>query len=133
MTRWFVPLAIPVLGLALLLSRPRLDVHWEHHPAHFWLVLITALLSVVLGYLSGEAARRLGDARLFLVSLAFVTSAGFLALHALATPGVLLDHKNTGFVIATPVGLMIAGVFAAASALDLSPEASAAVMRRNAL
>ena len=130
MTRWFVPLAIPVLGLAILLSRPKLDVHWEHHPAHFWLVLITALLSVFLGYLSGEAARRLGDARLFLVSLAFVTSAGFLALHALATPGVLLEHKNTGFVIATPVGLVIAGVFAAASALDLSPEASAAVMRR---
>jgi class 3 adenylate cyclase len=129
-TRWFVPLAVPVLGLALLLSRPRLDVHWEHHPTHFWLVLITALVSVVLGYLSGEAARRLGDARLFLVSLAFVASAGFLALHALATPGVLLDHKNTGFVIATPVGLVIAGVFAAASALDLSPEASAAVMRR---
>jgi adenylate cyclase len=129
-TRWFVPLAAPALGLALLLSRPSLDVHWEHHPAHFWLVLITALLSVVLGYLSGEAARRLGDARLFLVSLAFVTSAGFLALHALATPGVLLSHKNTGFVIATPVGLVIAGVFAALSALDLSPEASAAVMRR---
>jgi adenylate cyclase len=129
-TRWFVPLAVPVLGLAILLSRPKLDVHWEHHPAHFWLVLITALLSVVLGYLSGEAARRLGDARLFLVSLAFVTSAGFLALHALATPGVLLNHKNTGFVIATPVGLVIAGVFAALSALDLSPAASAAVMRR---
>ena len=130
MTRWFVPLAVPVLGLAILLSRPTLDVHWEHHPAHFWLVLITALLSVVLGYLSGEAARRLEDARLFLVSLAFVTSAGFLALHALATPGVLLNHKNTGFVIATPVGLVIAGVFAALSALDLSPAASAAVMRR---
>jgi adenylate cyclase len=129
-TRWFVPLAAPALGLALLLSRPTLDVHWEHHPAHFWLVLITALLSVVLGYLSGEAARGLGDARLFLVSLAFVTSAGFLGLHALATPGVLLNHKNTGFVIATPVGLVIAGVFAALSALDLSPEASAAVMRR---
>jgi adenylate cyclase len=129
-TRWFVPLAAPALGLALLLSRPKLDVHWEHHPAHFWLVLITALLSVVLGYLSGEAARGLGDARLFLVSLAFVTSAGFLGLHALATPGVLLNHKNTGFVIATPVGLLIAGVFAALSALDLSPEASAAVMRR---
>jgi len=129
-TRWFVPLALPVAGLLLLLSRPRLDAHWEHHPAHFWLVLITALLSVVLANLSGEAARKLGDARLFLVSLAFVTSAGFLALHALATPGVLLENKNTGFVIATPVGLVIAGVFAAASALDLSPGASAAVMRR---
>jgi adenylate cyclase len=129
-TRWLFALALPVSGLLLLLGWPSLDVHWEDHPAHFWLVLITALLSVVLGYLSGEAARRLNDARLFLVSLAFVTSAGFLALHALATPGVLLENKNTGFVIATPVGLVIAGVFAAASGLDLSAEASSAVMRR---
>ena len=130
MARWLIPLAIPLGGLALLLREPELDVHWEHHPAHFWLVLITALISVVLGYLSGEAARRLGDARLFLVSLAFVTSAGFLALHALATPGVLLEKKNAGFIVATPVGLAIASIFAAASALDLSPSASAAVMRR---
>ena len=130
MARWLIPLAIPLVGLALLLSNPRLDFHWEQHPAHFWLVLITALLSVLLGYLSGEAARRLDDARLFLVSLAFVTSAGFLALHALATPGVLLEKKNAGFVVATPVGLAIASIFAAASALNLSPSASAAVMRR---
>ena len=130
MARWLIPLALPLVGLALLLREPELDVHWEHHPAHFWLVLITALISVVLGYLSGEAARRLDDARLFLVSLAFVTSAGFLALHALATPGVLLEKKNAGFVVATPVGLAIASIFAAASALDLSPSASAAVMRR---
>jgi adenylate cyclase len=128
--RWLIPLALPLAGLLLLLSRPKLDVHWEHHPAHFWLVLVTALLSVVLGYLSGEGARRLDDARLFLVSLAFVTSAGFLALHALATPGVLLEKKNAGFVVATPVGLAIASIFAAASALELSPSASAAVMRR---
>ena len=129
-TRWLLPLALPVLGLILLLAAPEADVHWEHHPAHFWLVLGAALISVVLGYLAGEAARRLNDARLFLVSLAFVTSAGFLGLHALATPGVLLEKPNAGFVVATPVGLAIAGIFAAASAVELSPKASAAVMRR---
>jgi adenylate cyclase len=128
--RWLLPLVLPLAGLVILLARPETDVHWEDHPAHFWLVLATALISIVLGYLAGEAARRLGDARLFLVSLAFVTSAGFLGLHALATPGVLLEMPNAGFVVATPVGLVIAGVFAAASALDLSPAASAAVMRR---
>jgi adenylate cyclase len=131
--RWLIPLAAPLAGLALLLAAPSVDVHWEHHPAHFWLVLATALLSVVLGYLAGETARRLGDARLFLVSLAFIASAGFLGLHALATPGVLLDHKNTGFVIATPIGLVLAGGLAAVSALDLSPELSAVVMRRQGL
>ena len=133
MARWLLPLALPLAGLALLLARPQADAHWEHHPAHFWLVLITALVSVVLGYLAGEAARRLGDARLFLVSLAFMTSAGFLGLHALATPGVLLAKANAGFVVATPVGLFVAGLFAAASAADLSPELSAAIMRRQAL
>jgi class 3 adenylate cyclase len=125
-----LPLALPVLGLILVLAAPEADVHWEHHPAHFWLVLGAALVSVVLGYLAGEAARRLNDARLFLVSLAFITSAGFLGLHALATPAVLLDTPNAGFVVATPVGLVIAGVLAAVSAIDLSPAASAAVMRR---
>ena len=130
MTRWLLPLALPVIGLLILLAAPDADVHWEDHPAHFWLVLVTALISVALGFLAGEAARRLDDARLFLVSLAFVTSAGFLALHALATPGVLLEEPNAGFVVATPVGLAVAGVFAAASALDLSPAASAAVMQR---
>jgi len=131
--RWLFPLALPLAGLVLLLAQPEADAHWEHHPSHFWLVLITALVSLVLGYLAGEAARRLGDARLFLVSLAFMTSAGFLGLHALATPGVLLEGANAGFVVATPVGLLLAGVFAAASAVNLSPERSAAIMRRQAL
>jgi adenylate cyclase len=125
-------LAVPIVGLALLLAAPDLDVHWEHHPAHFWLVLGTALISVALGFLMSEAARRLDDARLFLVSMAFVTSAGFLGLHALATPGVLLSGKNAGFVIATPVGLLIAGGFAAASALDVGHRA-AALMRHRTL
>ena len=53
-------------------------------------------------------ARRRRDARLFLISLAFMASFGFLALHALATPDVLLG-KNAGFELATPVGLVVAG------------------------
>jgi adenylate cyclase len=126
-------LALPLAGLALVLGYPRLDVHWEHHPAHFWLVLATSVVSVALGLATSEAARRRDDARVFLVALAFLIAAGFLGLHALATPGVLLDAPNTGFSIATPVGLLAASCFAAASALDLSPQVAAAIMRRQAL
>jgi class 3 adenylate cyclase/Ca2+/Na+ antiporter len=68
------------------------------------------------------AARRHLDARLFLVSLAFLSSAGFLLLHALATPGVLLSHANLGFDISQPVGLAVASVFAVLSCLPW-PEA----------
>ena len=109
-------LMLPLAGLALLLAVPELDVRWEHHPSHFWLVLSVALVNMVLGLLTSEAASQRGDARLFLVSLALLSSAGFLGLHALATPGVLLEGPNAGFQIATPIGLVLAAVFAAASA-----------------
>jgi class 3 adenylate cyclase len=111
-------LVVPIAGLLLLLALPGLDVRWEHHPSHFWLVLGVALVNVVLGVLTSEAATQRGDARLFLVSMGLLVSAGFLGLHALATPGVLLEGPNAGFQIATPVGLVLAAGFAAASALQ---------------
>src|SRR5690349_13200804 len=116
-------------GYVLLLDRPGLDVDWENHRAHFWLVFGVAVISAVLGFVMSEAARRRTDARVFLVALAFLSSAGFLGLHALATPGVVLSGKNTGFVVASPVGLALAGAFALASSFDLGPERNLAVMR----
>ncbi|MGH8835836.1 MAG: adenylate/guanylate cyclase domain-containing protein, partial [Actinomycetes bacterium] len=133
--RWlgFVALAMPVAGLALLIAQPDLDVAWEHHPAHFWLVLAAGVLSAAVAYATGTAARRRGDARVFLVSLAFLAAAGFLGLHALATPGVLLSSPNAGFTIATPIGLLVASIFAAASSINLHPDWAQALMRRSRL
>ena len=85
-------------------------------------MLAASITSAVLVFSTSAVARRRGDARLYLVSLAFLAAAGFLGLHALATPGVLLDGPNQGFAIATPVGLLIASCLAAASALPLGPE-----------
>jgi class 3 adenylate cyclase len=120
-------LAVPLVGLALLLAWPDADGRWEHHPSHFWLVLVTGLVNLGLGVLAGDAARRRGDARLVLVSLAFISAAGFLGLHALATPGVLLESANAGFVVATPIGLLLAAVFATLSSLDLGTRADTLV------
>jgi adenylate cyclase len=126
---WALVVALPALGLVLLLATPAADVRWEHHPSHFWLVLAAALTSAALAFQTTGIALRRADARLFLVSLAFLSAAGFLALHALATPGVLLDGPNQGFVLATPVGLLIAALFAALSALRLSAERAAIIIR----
>ncbi|HSL34053.1 MAG TPA: adenylate/guanylate cyclase domain-containing protein [Candidatus Limnocylindrales bacterium] len=130
---WAVLLVLPLLGLWLLLARPELDLQWEHHPSHFWLVLLTAAVNVVLAYATNVAAGRYRDARLVLVSLGFLASAGFLGLHALATPGVLLPHPNAGFVIATPVGLVIASLFAAASTSPLAGPNAHLVLRQRAI
>ena len=115
---WTAAVALPLAGLALLLAIPDADRLWEHHPSHFWLVLFVALVSAAVGFAMGEAAQRRADIRVALVGLAFLAAGGFLALHALATPGVLLEGKNAGFTIATPIGLFIAAALAVVSALD---------------
>lgn len=126
---WLFHLSLPLAGLWLLLAVPAADVAVEHHPTHFWLVLLVAAINVVLAVLVDHAAARHDDARLLLVGLGFLAAALFFGLHALATPGVLLASSNAGFVLATPVGLAVAAVLAAASSLDLRPDRSAAVLR----
>jgi adenylate cyclase len=124
-----VALALPLAGLFLLLGVPDLDVKWERQSAHFWLVLVAATLSFLIGLLLAEAAGRRGDARVLLVSLAFLSTSGFLGLHALATPGELLAGKNAGFQIASAIGLFVGACFAATSALPFGPERAVALVR----
>jgi adenylate cyclase len=126
---WAAVVCAPLAGFLLLLAAPSLDLTWENHPAHFWLVLLVGVLSFALGFLLAEAAARRADARLLLVALAFLATSGFLALHALATPGVLLSGKNAGFQIASAIGLVEGGLFAAASAVRFHPETSAFLVR----
>jgi adenylate cyclase len=125
---WVAVAVAPLLLLAVLLARPAIDGEWENHPAHFWLVLGAALVATALGFSVTTAARRRHDARLFLISLAFIVSAAFLGLHALATPGVLLG-PNAGFELATPVGLVLAAGFSAVAALELRSRHADAVLR----
>ena len=126
----FAVILIPAAGFALLLAAPALDVRWEHHPSHFWLVVAAAAVTATLAYVTGSAADRRGDSRLFGVSIAFLAAGGFLALHALATPGVLLDSSNRGFLIAVPVGLVVASLAAAASSVIPEVARSPAVAGR---
>jgi len=130
---WVGHLALPLLALWLLLAQPHLDLQWQHRPSHFWLVLGVAAINVVLALQVLGAARNRDDARLLLVGNAFMLAAGFLLLHALATPGVIVEAANGGFEIATPVGLALASVFFALSSLDFDAETSEKIVQRSSL
>jgi class 3 adenylate cyclase len=130
---WLLHLALPVAGLWLLLGLPVLDIIWHDNPSHFWLVAAVATVNLVLGARMSAAAQRHADARLFLVSLVFLASAGFFLLHALATPGMLIRHPNAGFDLAQPVGLALAALFAVASSLELGRTGPAVLRARYVL
>jgi class 3 adenylate cyclase len=130
---WAVTILLPLGLVVALRGWPQVDERWENHPAHFWLVLVTALVCLGLAIAITEGARRRRDARLLLIGLAFVVSAGFLGLHALATPAVLVEGRNAGFVLATPIGLVLAGGFAAASAIEYRLERSIWIVRHGRL
>jgi adenylate cyclase len=126
--------ALPLVGLASLLLRKQLDPHFENYQAHFVVFGLVGALAFALGYTAGEAANRRGDARVLLLSLAFMTTGGFLGLHAVGTPGVLFTNDLSGFQVAIPVGLLVSAVFAAGSAfVDVRPGLAPLVMRRRRL
>jgi adenylate cyclase len=126
--------ALPLVGLVSLLLRSRLDPHIENYQAHFVVFGAVGALVFGLGYTAGEAANRRGDARVLLLSLAFMATGGFLLLHALGTPSILFSREHAGFQVAIPVGLLVGAVFATGSAfVDGRPGLATILIRRRTL
>jgi adenylate cyclase len=130
---WPVVLALPLVGLLALLFHKRIDPSWSNPDLHFVLFLSVGVVLFLLAFTAGEAAQRRGDARVLLISLAFLSTGGFLGLHALGTVGVLFRVEHSGFKVAIPVGLFVSSVFAAASAfVDVRPQYAAWAVRHRA-
>src|SRR6476620_2642872 len=129
-----VAAALPLVGLLSLLLRKELDPHIENYQLHFGVFGLVGAVAVALGYAAGEAANRRGDARVLLLSLAFMATGGFLWLHAIGTPTILFAQEHAGFQVAIPVGLLVSAIFAAGSAfVDVRPGIGARLIRRRAL
>jgi adenylate cyclase len=116
--------ALPLVGLVSLLLRSQLDPHFENYRAHFIVFGLVGGIAFALGFAAGEAAELRSDARVLLLSLAFMATGGFMLLHAVGTHQVLFTHQHAGFQVAISVGLLVSAVFAGASAfIDVRPEA----------
>src|SRR5918993_4554160 len=126
-----VAVTLPLVGFVSLLLREQLDPQLHNHQAHFVIFGLVGGVAFALGYAAGEAANRRGDARVLLLSLAFMATGGFMGLHAFGTAGVLFSESRAGFQIAIPIGLLVSAFFAAGSAfIDVRPELGPRVMRR---
>ena len=86
---------LPLVGFVSLLLRSQLDPQLHNHQAHFVIFGLVGGVAVALGYAAGEAANRRGDARVLLLSLAFMAT-GLHGLHAFGTAGVLFTESRAG-------------------------------------
>jgi hypothetical protein len=93
----FLAITLPLVGFVSLLLRSQLDPQFHNHQAHFVIFGLVGGVAFALGYAAGEAANRRGDARVLLLSLAFMATGGFMGLHAFGTAGVLFSESRAGF------------------------------------
>jgi adenylate cyclase len=115
--------ALPLAGLLSLLLRSQLDPQIENYRVHFCVFGLAGGIAFGLGFAAGEAAELRGDARVLLLSLAFMATGGFMLLHSIGTHQVLFTHQHAGFQVAISVGLLFSAVFAGGSAfVDLRPD-----------
>ncbi len=112
---WGSHLGFPLLGLVAILVRPEWDLRWQDNPSHLVLVAGSSAIATAVAVQILREARTHRDARLTLVALSFLATAGYQFLHGVATPMVLVGARSVGFDIATPMGLLLAAVLAVVS------------------
>lgn len=106
MLRRSLPTVLPWLVLlaassaAFLALRMQVDwdgaLQWASPVGHFWVVSAAAITCLALAIAAGVAAFSARNARVLMLSLAFLSMAGLFTVHGLATPGVLVDSTYTG-------------------------------------
>jgi hypothetical protein len=92
-----VVLAIPAIGLYLLLTNPVDDLNLSVPLRHFVVVSAVSALAAGVAALLAVEALRAGDSRSLLLALGFMLMAGIFTIHGLATPGILVPAGPTGY------------------------------------
>lgn len=115
MVGWLLVVAVPSIGLAVLLRNPSLDVRWELPWVHLYLVTGIGIMGVILSLLITRVAVHTQNTRIVILALAFFAIGIFLVVHALATPGTLIPFSSTGSKNAIIIGFLFCSVLLAAS------------------
>jgi hypothetical protein len=88
-------LVVPVVVLAFLLTRPEHDHTVQTNVGHFYIVTFVSMLGFAISAGITVGSGRLRDARAFFLNLGFLSVSGIFLVHAVTTPGVLVQMNPT--------------------------------------
>lgn len=127
---WMVVAVIPGAAFLWLEWHPEANSSVVVPTGHFYIVSMVSVFSAVLALIAGIGAVRTANARILLLALAFISIAGFFAVHGLATPGFLVATEYRAVIgFSGRMSLLLAGVFLALSAIDLPAAVLATLVR----
>ena len=127
---WALLVLVPGIAFVVLYRNPANDPTTVAPEQHFHIVSIASVACFALAVLAVRQALKSDSARIYLISLGFLTMAGTFAVHGLATPGVLLDTKHfvvTGF--SARIAIWFGALFFAASVIDYPPAIARGLVR----
>ncbi len=108
---WLALITLPGAVFLVLRLRPELDFHSHSPEGHFYIVSLSSILAVSLGFIACLAATRAGNLRLALLSLSFFAVSPIFAVHGLSTPGFIVDER---YELVTAVSSRLAVLLASA-------------------
>lgn len=103
-------MALPLATLWLLLAGKAPDPQWQNASVHFVIVSATSLVALLLALLMVRAATQIRDTRVLFLALGFLSIAGLFLVHALTTPGALVEDNNVWVGFSARASLLAGGI-----------------------
>jgi HD-GYP domain-containing protein (c-di-GMP phosphodiesterase class II) len=127
-----IVLLAPLLILALvsgILPDPKVGAPLSH----FAIVTITTILLALVALVMVAVALRVGDLRVTLLALAFLSLSGILLAHALTTPTALVPYPNGWVTFSSPFSVFICATLLAFSTRRWSSRAESMILQRQGI
>lgn len=102
----------PGIVVAMMVGGLLPDTNWAAPEAHFYSVTLIAIVAVAMAAFMAISATALQDIRIFLLSIAYLSSSVVLLAHAMTTPGVVVP-PNPWVGFSGDFGVMLAAGFLA--------------------
>lgn len=127
---WLGLSILPLLLFVGLRLHPTADSLHDAPVFHFYVVTFTSFAALVSALFVASAVEREQDTHILFITMAYAAIAAIFLLHALATPGVILQGFNQAVGWSARLSLFVGAVLFALGSVDWSPRVANAILSR---
>ena len=127
---WVAVILGPLLLLWALTSGAVSDPQWMSAQGHFSIVSLTSLTALLLAGFMAWSARQIRDPSVLFLSLGMLGLAGVFFVHAVTTPGVVIEDRNPWVGVSTGLSIFLASIGIVLSSVAWPADARRRIVQR---